>query len=102
MAEYSMANRKIAYTLGSGWDMLLTRLQLVATWVQNIFRNVVSYFDMSSTSGNMGAKYSKEFGPIFLPCHVPNLACHGVGSPTCLATLLKAVFFRQMDPGCSR
>ena len=35
-------------------------------------------FGMSSTSGNMGATYFQEFGPRFLVCHVPNLACHGV------------------------
>ena len=44
MADYSMANRKIAYTLGRG-------------------RAYIS--DMSSTSGYMGAKYFQEFGPIF-------------------------------------
>ena len=26
----------------------------------------------------MGAKYFQEFGPRFLACHVPNVACHGV------------------------
>ena len=45
MADYSMANRKIAYTLGRG-------------------RAYIS--DMSSTSGYMGAKYAQEFGPSFL------------------------------------
>ena len=55
--EYSMANRKIAYTLGRGWAYIS---------------------DMSSTSGSMGAKYFQEFGPRFLARHVPNLACHGV------------------------
>ena len=44
MADYSMANRKIAYTLGRG-------------------RAYIS--DMSSTSGYMGAKHFQEFGPIF-------------------------------------
>ena len=44
MADYSMANRKIAYTLGRGRAYI---------------------FDMSSTSGNMGAKYVQAFGPIF-------------------------------------
>ena len=44
MADYSMANRKIAYTLGRG-------------------RAYIS--DMSSTSGYMGAKYFQEDGPIF-------------------------------------
>ena len=63
MADYSMANRKIAYTLGRGWAYI---------------------FDMSSTSGNMGEKYFQEFGPRFLACHVPNLACHGV-SMSCVS-----------------
>ena len=44
MADYSMENRKLAYTLGRG-------------------RAYIS--DMSSTSGYMGAKYAQEFGPIF-------------------------------------
>ena len=57
MADYSMANRKIAYTLGRGRAYI---------------------FDMSSTSGYMGAKYVQEFGPRFLACHVPNVACHAV------------------------
>ena len=39
MAEYSMANRNIAYTLGRGRSYI---------------------FDMSSTSGNMDAKYFQE------------------------------------------
>ena len=42
MADYSMANRKIAYTLGRG-------------------RAYIS--DMSSTSGYMGAKYFQKIGP---------------------------------------
>ena len=45
LAEYSMANRKIAYTLGRGLAYIS---------------------DMSSTSGYMGAKYVQEFGPRFL------------------------------------
>ena len=44
MADYSMANRKIAYTLGRGRAYI---------------------FDMSSTSGYMGEKYFQEFGPRF-------------------------------------
>ena len=44
LADYSMANRKIAYTLGRG-------------------RAYIS--DMSSTSGYMGEKYFQEFGPRF-------------------------------------
>ena len=44
LADYSMANRKIAYTLGRGRAYI---------------------FDMSSTSGYMGEKYFQEFGPRF-------------------------------------
>ena len=32
----------------------------------------------------MGAKYFQEFGPKFLACHVPDLACHGV-STSCVS-----------------
>ena len=42
MAEYSMANRKVAYTLGRGWAYIS---------------------DTSSTSGYMGPKDVQEFGP---------------------------------------
>ena len=35
-------------------------------------------FDMSSTSGYMGAKYFQEFGLRFVVCHLPNVVCHGV------------------------
>ena len=52
---------------------------------------------MSSTSGNMGAKYFQEFGPRFLACHVPNLACHGMSiscvsmsSVSCRVIILRA------------
>ncbi len=33
---------------------------------------------MPSASGYMGEKSVQEFGPRFLACHVPNVACHGV------------------------
>ena len=50
-------------------QIFLTCLQLVGTWVKNIFRNLVPYFfDMSSASGYMGEKYFQEFGPRFLTC----------------------------------
>ena len=79
MAEYSMANRKIAYTHGRGWayisDTSSTSGYMGAKYVQEFGP---SFFDMSATSGNMGATYFQEFGPRFLACHVPNLACHGV------------------------
>ena len=44
MADYSLANRKIAHTLGRGQAYIS---------------------DMSSTSGYMGAKYVQEVGPRF-------------------------------------
>ena len=63
---------------------VLTCLQLVGTWVKNVFRNLVLFFDMPSASGYMDEKYFQEIGPRFwrviriLACHVPNVACHGV------------------------
>ena len=65
--------------LAEDGHIFLTCLQLVVTWVTNMFGNLLPYFfDMSSTSGNTGAKSFQEFGPRFLACHVPNIACHGV------------------------
>ena len=79
MAEYSMANRKIAYPLGRGWayifDMSSTSGNMGAKYFQELG---LRFFDMSATSGNMGVKDVQEFGPRFLACHVPNIACHGV------------------------
>ena len=89
MADYSMANRNTAHTLGRGrayvFDIsatsgymgakyfqefgpeFLTCPQLVGTWVKNIFRNLVLdyFFDRSSASGYMGEKYFQESGPKF-------------------------------------
>ena len=70
MADYSMANRKIAYTLGRGRayiyvyisDMSSTSGYMGEKYVQEFGPSV---FDMSSTSGNMGATYFQEFGPRF-------------------------------------
>ena len=107
MAEYSMANRKIAYTLGRGRayisDMSSTSGYMGATYFQNIGP---SFFDMSSASGYMGAKYFQEFGPIWLAYHVPNVACHGVSisivsisSVSCRVRILRV---RAMSwPPCS-
>ena len=79
MADYSMANRKIANTLGRGRayvsDMSSTSGHMGARY----FQEFVSHFCyISSASGYMGAKYFQEFGPRCLACHVPNVACHGV------------------------
>ena len=67
MAEYSMANRKIAYTLGRGRayisDMSSTSRYMGATYSQEIGSRI---FDMSSASGYMGAKYFQKIGPRFL------------------------------------
>ena len=63
MAGYSMANRKIAYTLGRGWayisDMSSTSGYMGAKCSGIWF----GFFDMSSASGYMGAKYFQEAGP---------------------------------------
>ena len=79
MADYSMANRKIAYTLGRGRayisDMSSTSGYMGAKYFQE-FGPI--FFDVASASGYMGAKYVQELGPRFLACHVPNVACHGV------------------------
>ena len=62
-----MANRKIAYILGRGWatiyDMSSTSGYMGAKYVQEFGP---SFFDMSSARGYMGAKYVQEFGPRFL------------------------------------
>ena len=79
MAGYSMANRKVAYTVGRGRayisDMSSTSGFMGAKHVQEFGPRL---FDMSSASGYMGAKYVQKVGPRFLECHVPNVACHGV------------------------
>ena len=63
MAEYSMANRKIAYTLGRGrayiYDMSSTSGYMGAKYIQE-FGHI--FFDMSSICGSMGATYFQEFG----------------------------------------
>ena len=91
MADYSMANRRIAYTLGRGRayisDMSSTSGYMGAKYFQEFgprFFAMFSvsgymgatyfqefgpiFFDMSSASGYMGAKYFQEFGPRFLTC----------------------------------
>ena len=93
MADYSMANRKIAYTLGKGrayiFDISSTSGYMGAKCFQEFgprffaMSSASGYmgakyfqefgprlFDMSSASGYMGAKYVQEFGPRFLACHV--------------------------------
>ena len=77
MADYSMANRTIAYTLGRGRayisDMSSTSGCMGATYFQDFGPR---FFDTSSASGYMGAKGNQELGPKCLACHVPNVACH--------------------------
>ena len=67
MADYSMANRKIAYTLGRGRayisDMSSTSGYMGAKYVQILGPR---FFGMSSASGYMGAKYFQKIGPRFL------------------------------------
>ena len=90
--------KKYHILLADDGHIFLTCPQLVGTWVQNMFRNLVSFF--------MGDIYFQEFGPkiltclqlvgtwvkhifrnlvphvwrvmLFLACHVLNDACHGV------------------------
>ena len=91
MAEYSMANRKIAYTLGRGWayifDMSSTSGYMGEKYFQEFCPRFVDmssasgymgekcfqefgprFFDMSAARGYMGKKYFQEFGPRFLTC----------------------------------
>ena len=79
MADYSMANRNIAYTLGRGraflFDMSSASGYMGAKYFQEFGPR---FFDMSSASGYMGATCVQEFGPRCLASHVPNVACHGV------------------------
>ena len=74
-----MANRKIAYTLGRGWayiyDMSATSGYMGAKSFQECGPR---FLDMSSANRYMGARYFQEFGPRFLACHVPNVACLGM------------------------
>ena len=66
MADYSMANRKIAYTLGRGrayiFDMSSTSGYMGEKYFQEFGPR---FFDMSSASGYMGEKYFQEFDPRF-------------------------------------
>ena len=108
MADYSMANRKIAYTLGRGWAYISDTSATCGYMGEKHFQEFgPRFFDMSSASGYMGEKYFQEFGPsffltypqlvgtwvqhifmklvpdfwrvmLFLACHVLNVACHGV------------------------
>ena len=67
MADYSMANRKIASTLGRGrayiFDMSSTCGYMGKKYVQEFCPR---FFDMSSASVYMGEKYFQEFGPRIL------------------------------------
>ena len=86
MAEYSMANKKIAYTLGRGWayisDMSSTSGYMGAKYVHEFGPR---FFDMFSTnvSGHMGANYVQEFGPRCLACHIPNVGVMTCQHPSC-------------------
>ena len=98
MADYSMANRKIACTLGRGrayicdmsstggyvgakisgicspiFDMSSASGYRGAKYVQEFGPRL---FDMSSANGYMGATYFQEFGPRFLTC--PQLVFSGI------------------------
>ena len=81
MADYSMASRKIACTLGRGRayisDLSSTSGYMVAKY---FLKFGPRFFDTSSASGYMGATYFQEFGASLLACHVPSVACHGVST----------------------
>ena len=71
MADYSMANRKIAYTLGRGRAYISDMSSTSGYMGEKYFQEFgPRFFDMSSASGYMGEKYFQEFGPRFLACHV--------------------------------
>ena len=93
MADYSMANRKIAYTLGKGresiFDMSSTSEYMGAKYVQEFSPR---FFDMSTASGYMGAQYFQEFGLRLLACRVPNVACHGVSISLAYASCRRPLF----------
>ena len=57
------------------FDMSSTSGYMGAKYFQELG---LSFFGMFSASGYMGAKDLQEFGLIFLACHVPNVVCHGV------------------------
>ena len=67
LADYSLANRKIAYTLGRGrayiFDMSSTSGYMGETYFQEFGPR---FFVVSSASGYMGETYFQEFGPRFL------------------------------------
>ena len=71
MADYSMANRKIAHALGRGqayiFDIFSTSGYIGETYLQEFGPR---FFDKSSASGYMGEIYFQEFGPRNLACHV--------------------------------
>ena len=69
MADYSMANRKIAYTLGRGRAYISDMSSTSGYMGEKYFQEFgPRFFDMSSASGYMGEKYFQEFGPRFLTC----------------------------------
>ena len=67
MADYSMANRKIAYALGRGRAYISDMSSTSGYMGEKYFQEFgPRFFDMSSASGYMGEKYFQEFGPRFL------------------------------------
>ena len=63
---YVNENMSKIYTLDRGTAYFLPCLQLVGTYVQHIFRNLVpdlKIFGMSSVGGYMGETYVQKMGP---------------------------------------
>ena len=70
--------------MGSRWisgfhEKKMTCLQLVGTWVQSNFRNLVpDLLTCPRIVGTWVQNILRNLVLDFLACHVPNVACHGV------------------------
>ena len=65
MADYSTANRKIAYTLGRGRACISDMSSTSGYMGVKYFQDFVPRFFVVLASGYMGVKYFQEFGPRF-------------------------------------
>ena len=67
MADHSVANQKIADSVGRGQAYIFDMSSTCGYMGEKYFQEFgPRFFDMSSASGYMGAKYFQEFGPRFL------------------------------------